>query len=330
MEFSVNLGIWSSVFAVPKQIVDNYIKLAGATQLKVILWILSKGGEKFSSDDIAKAIGKSEDDVNDALQFWCELGILDLGENDISLLENKSELQIIENNISNSEVQQKNETTKTRITSRTIAPDVTYVNERINSSKEISDFMQYAQAIFGRPISPDAYNKILMMHENDGLPFEVISMILQYAVSNGKGMRYIEKMGIDWGEEEIFTVEMAEEKLRKLEENKKYAYIVQRLFNQSNHIPTKNEEERATRWFKDYNFSEEIIKYAYDLCMDSLGKYQANYIDKILVRWHNNNLKSIDEINKYNNAHTKQQKRKEKDEISYDIEEYEKYDIFDN
>ena len=39
MEYSVNFGIWNGVFAVPNVIVDEHIKLAGATQLKVILWM---------------------------------------------------------------------------------------------------------------------------------------------------------------------------------------------------------------------------------------------------------------------------------------------------
>ena len=41
MEFYIcGNGVWSSVFAVPSDVVDKYIKLAGAAQLKVLLWIL--------------------------------------------------------------------------------------------------------------------------------------------------------------------------------------------------------------------------------------------------------------------------------------------------
>ena len=37
MEYKLNLGSWNSVFAVPSDIVDKHLKLAGAVQLKVLL-----------------------------------------------------------------------------------------------------------------------------------------------------------------------------------------------------------------------------------------------------------------------------------------------------
>lgn len=35
MKFSINLGMWNSVFAVPTQVVDQHLKLAGGVHLKV-------------------------------------------------------------------------------------------------------------------------------------------------------------------------------------------------------------------------------------------------------------------------------------------------------
>ena len=56
-----------------------------------------------------------------------------------------------------------------------------------------------------------------MLHDTDGLPVGVIIMLMQYAVSVGKGnIKYIEKMAISWANEEIDTVEKAENKIRTL------------------------------------------------------------------------------------------------------------------
>lgn len=332
MEFSVNFGIWSSVFAVPKQIVNNYIKLAGATQLKVILWILGNADEKISLSDISKAIGKSEDDVIDAIQFWVELGVINIDNNVI--LSGEIKKQNIQENVYtkdklieiNQVVETELQDKKQRIATRTVMPDTTYVTERINSSEEISFLMQEAQVIFGRPLSMNDSAKLLMMHENDGLPVEVIIMILQYAVKNGKGMRYIEKMGISWSEEEICTIEMAEEKIKKLENNKKYAYMIQRLFGLSNHIPSEKEEEYSTRWLSEYKFSEDIIKYAYDICINRFGEYKINYINGILNRWFKKGIKSIDEAKAEQEENSS--KLQEQNKPSFDIEEFEReYDL---
>ena len=40
MEYFLNTGCISSIFAVPKSIVDNYIKLANEASLKVLLYML--------------------------------------------------------------------------------------------------------------------------------------------------------------------------------------------------------------------------------------------------------------------------------------------------
>ena len=69
-----------------------------------------------------------------------------------------------------------------------------------------------AQQKLGRTIGYDGQSTLLMIHDQYGLPVEVILMILEYAASQGKtSMAYIAKMGRDWGEREIDTLEKAEE-----------------------------------------------------------------------------------------------------------------------
>ena len=53
MSYTVNLGCWGSIFAVPSDVVDKYLKIAGSAQLKVLLWILRHSGENFEVDTIA-------------------------------------------------------------------------------------------------------------------------------------------------------------------------------------------------------------------------------------------------------------------------------------
>ena len=47
MKFSINLGMWNSVFAVPTQVVDQHLKLAGGVHLKVLLWLLRHAGDVY-------------------------------------------------------------------------------------------------------------------------------------------------------------------------------------------------------------------------------------------------------------------------------------------
>ena len=76
MDISLNLGAWNAVFAVPACLVDQHLKLAGAVQIKALLWILRHAGEPLSLDDLAAALGLPVADVKDALQYWIETGLL--------------------------------------------------------------------------------------------------------------------------------------------------------------------------------------------------------------------------------------------------------------
>ena len=76
MEYSLDIGAWNTVFAVPCALVDRHIKLAGKEQLQVILWLLRHAGESFSADKLAEALGISRDSVLDALDYWKDRGLV--------------------------------------------------------------------------------------------------------------------------------------------------------------------------------------------------------------------------------------------------------------
>ena len=76
MSYQINLGEWNSVFAVPSSLVDRHMKLAGAVQLKVLLWVLRHSGEEISDETLAAAVGASPADTRDAMQYWVETGLL--------------------------------------------------------------------------------------------------------------------------------------------------------------------------------------------------------------------------------------------------------------
>ena len=48
MNYMINLGSWGSVFAVPSDVVDKYIKIASGSSIKVLLYFLRHCGEQLS------------------------------------------------------------------------------------------------------------------------------------------------------------------------------------------------------------------------------------------------------------------------------------------
>lgn len=336
MEYKINLGVWNSIFAVPCDIVDKHLKLAGAAQLKVILWVLRHTGENFTVEDISAALSMSAADVRDSMLYWKETGII--CERDGILFPPEPEKPEIKEPVSIPEEIKKpeedaaaSETEEqpavvehkpSRVVSRPEKPDLKYLTERINSDESIVYLMQTADEIFGRPTSNNDKATLLMIHETDGLPVEVLIMLMQYAAGLGKcNIRYIEKTAINWADEEIFSLEKAEQKIQQLTSGRSAAGMVQKLFGLDSHSPTDKETEYADRWLNLWKFSPDLVRYAYEICVNSKGKYIPKYVDSVLERWHNTGISTMVQAEEDQNRGKKKQQNNKK--ATYDINTYE-------
>lgn len=336
MDYHLNLGAWGSVFAIPCELVDQHLKLAGAAQLKVILWVLRHAAEGFTTADISAALTMQEADVRDCLLYWQQTGLIAVNDHVITpapaenepkasaapaspapeeALDNKPEEPVPE--------------PKKRALSRPDKPDLQYLTERVNNDQSIAYMMQTADEIFGRITSNNDKAILLLIHDHDGLPVEVIIMLLQYAFSIGKcNMRYIEKMAISWAEEEILTLEAAEQKIRKLTGGRNAAKLVQRIIGAEEHSPTESESVVADRWINQWKFSPEMIRAAYEICVDAKGKYIKNYTNSVLERWHKAGITTPEQVQQEKQSR-KKSKTADSYQATYDISEYESTSVTD-
>lgn len=252
---------------------NNTIRLACTIQLKVLFVIIKNSDKNCTSEQIASDLRKNINDVEEALEFWTNLNIISCSE-----LTNK-----------NAETSKAKSTTKLK---------KEYIIDRIENSNEVKYLLDEAETILGRSLSCNDINVFMSLKDNEGLPFDVILMLIQYCVKSGKGStRYIEKVGLDWAKSEVDSVAKAEEKIKVLDSSN----AVWRKFEKILGIyrsPTAKEKEAISRWFVDWNFDESIIKEAYDRCVDSKGSYKLSYMDAIIKKWKNNNVNSIDDIKK--------------------------------
>ena len=327
MNLSVNCGVWNSIFVIPCDVVDKHIKLAGSAQLKVLLFILRYAGQNISTDKIAQALSMNELDVKDSMQYWIETKVISVPNSSLEEKhEVKKEVLLSENNICD-EKKAVTSTSLKKISARVEKPDSAFVTRRINESEEISFLMQEAQVILSRPISNGECAILLMLHDTDGLPVGVIIMLMQYAVSEGKGnIKYIEKMAISWANEEIDTVEKAENKIRTLENYRKAWSALEKIIGIEHRSPSSKEDEAANRWINIWKFSEDLIKEAYDRCINSKGKYILSYMDGIIKNWHNNGIKTLEQAFDEDKLKKSSQntKKQNNDFTSYNIDEYER------
>ncbi len=317
MSYKVNPEKWNRIFAVPAEVVDRHIKLAGSAQLKVLLWFLRVGGGEFDPDALSKATGIAKADALDAMQFWVETGIIIKDGETVTVKKaeetpktEKTEAQAIAPCVV--ELENKSVCDK---------PTTTDVARRGQESPELRFLWNVAQDKLGKTLSFNDQRTLLWMHDHLGLPIEVIIMIIEYCVSMDKrGIGYIEKVGISWAQEEIFTLELAESKLSDM---KKRGSIWQKLrekFGIQNPHPTAKQGEFLDRWTKEFGFGLDVIELAFEECLNRTAKISLSYINKVLENWHNDGFKSVKEIK---NA-SKPRPTNGRDDTSYNLDEFEK------
>lgn len=328
MQYRLDGGIWGSVFAVPTAVVDEHLRLAGSVQLKALLWVLRQGGRTFEDAALGKALGVSQADARDALSYWKETGVLCLQAAPEAAGEAPPKPLPGTPADCPPAVEKAPAAPKPKLLPRTERPDPVFVSKRMEESEEIHCLMEDAEQILGRLLSPGDMGVLLMLHDSYGLPVDVILMLLQYAAGKGKGnMRYIEKVALNWADEGITTHVQAEEKLQALTDSRRAWDTVQKAFGLPTRSPSSREEGYATAWVLEWKFTPEMLKLAYDRCVDATGKFTAGYLNKILERWHREGIATPQQAG--DERQKKARARQEADKPSYDLDAYERQSLYD-
>ncbi len=336
MGINIDLGKWGSVFAVPTSVVDEDLKLASAQQIKVLLYVLRHSSEIITEKSIASALDIDHDDVSDHIAYWKNNGVLSM---QTTTAENITEAKTppAENVKPKKNVTETAEKSPRRLT-RPTKPDSIFVAQRLNNDSELAALVNEVQEMMGKPLSSGDTATLVMLHDTDGLPCNVLLMLISYCKSIGKdNMRYIEKMAVSWADAEITTVERAEKLLEELEFAGKAWNTAARIFGISNSgSPTKTQKENAYRWLNEWNFNEDMLREAYERCVNQKGVFNISYTNGILKSWYKNNITTLQELADFEAKNQSVPTVKPKSDTSsgkgasYDIDEYEDFSIFDN
>jgi len=320
--------IWENgMFSVPCLIASDYIKLASEYQLKALLLILSKNGQA-SGKEIAKALGCTESDIDDILEFWVDEGVL-ISDNSAPKAPEKAPAAKPE----------KKKTAPKKEPESIPVPTLTQkdIIEALNASPELDALVQGAQEVLGKTLSHVQQELIINMVQHYGLPGEVVLTILQYGkTEKGRGRAignaYLAAMAKNWSEEGITTLDAAEEKLRELENSDKLWNEILATASISFRNPTVNQREMIKNWNEGFSF--DMIEYACELMKENAVKPTLKYVDKILQNWQKKGIKTLDEAKADNEAHRAKNENAKSGKLqgtpSFDISEIEKKAMFDD
>ena len=292
MDYNINMGVWGNVFIVPCAVVDDYLRMASPKAVKVLLYLMRNNGRIISISTAADAVRVSEEDVEDAVSYWEQTGLITtdavpscavkiaLAEESGSTakMTEPSEAITPAPEASGSEPAAKlKKSSSAGLTPKEIA-------DRLASSPEVKYLYAAAETIFASPLNHTQQRSLILMLDYYGLPADVILMLIQYCSSIGKtGMGYIETIARSWSEDGITDHTAAENAVMLMERSHTYSARLKSALEISRKL-TSREQQYINSWAKS-GISVELIVYAYEKSAEAINKLSFSYMDKMLMSW---------------------------------------------
>lgn len=301
-----NVTVISNVF------LDNYMIKANGEYVKVYLYLLrclSDNDKELTIGYLADVLEHTENDIIRAIKYWAGQGLLTVEYNGKEITsismnsfeETKSEAEeeqtatVMEED--DEEKGSSNEETKV---------DMSVSKEKLSelmADEDIKMLLYIVQRYMEKTLSSGEINTILYLYSNLGFSSELIEYLVEYCVSNNhKTMRYIEKVALNWHEQNITTVEEAKKYVASFSNS---CYPVLNAFGLSGRNPAAVEKAFIVKWTDEYGFDMDIIVDACNRTIEAIHKPSFQYADSILQRWLKKGVKSVADIRTIDDEHEK-------------------------
>lgn len=306
--------------AVSNYFIDEYMKDANSTQLKIYLYLLRKmnARQATSVSDIADMFNQTEKDVIRALKYWEQKQLLDLdfdaagnelvGVHIRDLNAGDESRMPADTQIVSSFVPAPSQKASSSAEAASPYEKPAYSANQLKEFKSRQDTIQLlgiAEAYIGKPLTPSEIKTILYFSDRLNFSDDLIDYLIQYCVDSGhKSFHYIEKVALGWANAGITTPEQAQEQAGR---HNKTVYTVMKELGK-NSAPTNTEVSYITRWVNEYGFSTDIILEACRRTVLSTDKRRFEYAESILRSWKEQDVRQKSDIAKLDDSY-RQRKR---------------------
>ena len=309
MNYQFNFGFHA--FSVPSAVVDNFLRVATETQLKVLLCLLRYPDNPPDAAQTASFLKIPQEQAEEAIEFWTNFNILleknDSGQNQLSFdfFASAPEQKSSSAPMSSPEPEQKpssapepappakklKEYDSRQELMKLSNADIVRMAEQ---SPDIMKLVRESKKYYLRDQNPTELRSLVWMYEYLGFPVKVILMMMDCCQQLGTfDPRHLEKMAAKWWERGIMTVPEAEKKVKELLDSYTYQSYLCRIF-ELQEKPTQSQKKFMKQW-QEAAYPEELLRYARDLCVESKSKIKFDYMDAILKNWSENNITTVAE-----------------------------------
>ncbi len=288
MKYKINWAGGDGVFAVPDAAAD-FLKLANGKAVKVLLYILKNKLSEIDLSAVGEAVGASADDVEDALSYWQQVGIIYPDGSGSAEIHSPKPVKstALTHQADTVSAKLEHERSIKKLSAAEIA-------DRMNSSESISFLFRSAETSLGRLLNHTEQQTLIWLHDYYGIAPDILVMIIDLARQiNKASIGYIEKTAVNWYEKGITTHEQASMEVIN----------IQNYFSLEGQVSAKLKLKRAftaseSKYIKDWaskNISIDLIVYAYERMIDTIGEVKFSYMNKILISWYEKGINTVRE-----------------------------------
>lgn len=277
--------------------VSKFLKIAGPTQLRVLLWFATIGKGRGDAVACSEYLGGriSPDECEDALRFWAAEGIL--------LAEGTKPIRKKDEVVEKKEEPKPQETKKPTpriVGASSPSKAVSTITQRHQNSKEFRYLLESTEICLGKVLNRADQDRLLDIYDTLKMPVEVILMAMTYAAQKGKGtVSYVQAVCKSWAEEGITTVQKADEHLCYLERTDKCWDQLNAWLDVDCAKVTITQKQMAEKWLSQWKLRKPILQLAYTRTMEKTGKFQASYMNKLLDSWYTSGLVTPEKVEAY-------------------------------
>ena len=181
--------------------------------------------------------------------------------------------------------------------------------EKANSDPDLKKLFDEVQSFLKKTLNGTELSKLVEVYELYDFDVPTILITAEYLRLIGKcTVNYLAAVLRDWNEREINTYSEVEREINRLTEYYDYENMVRRCFEMQYKL-TKNQKAYAEKW-QSMGIGEPLLEIAKEKCLDgTTGRLNFGYIDKIIVEWNKNGVKTPKDVEtadeKYRNSKKK-------------------------
>ncbi len=265
-------------FSVPAVFVDKYMVSADESAIKTYLYLLChlEDGE-FSFDTASQGIGVSDAELERALLYLADKGI-------IRLIDEDDEVSVEFLPLGgDGATEAESVPVDRRITTEAPKYLVKDINNALKTDHDIRDMFLLAEQLTGTSLSHNDMKILYSLHDWLKFPADVILLLLEYCTSLKKSdFRYIEKVALTWADNGIDNFEKASLYVKSQTKFNRAAKRLKKILQINDREFTEKELKFVRTWIEEKGYTEGNFKEAYELTIMNAGKFNFKYMDTVL------------------------------------------------